>query len=271
MGLMAGLRGMGKGKDPGAVLSQTAPHRACGRNACSVLASDFAQDAKRLKQRHQGNGDAGRQQGAADEESEVSKPFSACTPTETPSGEHLVRPLGEDQRRDVAVVFRCVLGTADPADHIPDPGFQRFVLGVHHPGLHPFVVERSPSPALCTAQGFWRGRRPLPGLRGSRLTAPDRPSIGWGASIGVSLPAEPERWKPVGDCALVAMRTLQRMPAGPFRWCIWSGSSPISGSPSCEKPVASGPAGMICPIGPGYARSLIGTGPFHPDGCPCSA
>ena len=43
--------------------------------------------------------------------------------------EHVAEPLGEDQRQDVVLVFRRVLGAADRAGGFPDPGFEGFVFG----------------------------------------------------------------------------------------------------------------------------------------------
>lgn len=42
------------------------------------------------------------------------------------------KPLGEDQRQDEILVFRRVLGPADGARGIPDPGFEGLVLFFCH-------------------------------------------------------------------------------------------------------------------------------------------
>ena len=44
--------------------------------------------------------------------------------------EDVAQALGEDEREDVVLVFRRVLGAADGAGGIPDPGFERFVFTV---------------------------------------------------------------------------------------------------------------------------------------------
>jgi hypothetical protein len=40
--------------------------------------------------------------------------------------EDVAEALGEDEGEDVVLVFRCVLGPADGAGGIPDPGFEGF-------------------------------------------------------------------------------------------------------------------------------------------------
>jgi len=40
--------------------------------------------------------------------------------------EDIAEPLGEDEREDVVLVFRCVLGSTDGASGVPDPRFEGF-------------------------------------------------------------------------------------------------------------------------------------------------
>ena len=49
--------------------------------------------------------------------------------------EHVTQTFRKNQRQDVVLVFRCILGAADRAGRIPDPGFQRFVLGLRRCAL----------------------------------------------------------------------------------------------------------------------------------------
>jgi hypothetical protein len=50
--------------------------------------------------------------------------------------EDIAETLGEDEREDVVLVFRCVLGSADGAGGVPDPGFEGFgFLGSGHGGI----------------------------------------------------------------------------------------------------------------------------------------
>ncbi len=45
--------------------------------------------------------------------------------------EDIAQALGEDERENELLVFGCVLGAADAAGGIPDPGFERFAIDVH--------------------------------------------------------------------------------------------------------------------------------------------
>ena len=63
--------------------------------------------------------------------------------------EHITQPLGEDQRQDVVLVFRRILGAADRAGRIPDPAFQRFVLWFRRLGLAVAVGSLTRSVAIA--------------------------------------------------------------------------------------------------------------------------
>ena len=58
--------------------------------------------------------------------------------------EHIAQALGEDQREDVVLVLGCVLGPADGAGGIPDPGLERFgvVIFRGHGVLLSFLHQR---------------------------------------------------------------------------------------------------------------------------------
>jgi hypothetical protein len=42
--------------------------------------------------------------------------------------EHIAEALREDEREDVVLLFRSILGPANRAGGIPDPGFEGFVF-----------------------------------------------------------------------------------------------------------------------------------------------
>jgi hypothetical protein len=47
------------------------------------------------------------------------------------AAEAIRQALSEDEREDDFLVFRSVLRAADAAGGVPDPGFERFAVGVH--------------------------------------------------------------------------------------------------------------------------------------------
>ena len=49
--------------------------------------------------------------------------------------EDVAEALGEDEREDVVLVLRRILGAADGAGGVPDPGFEGFVVTVFHSGF----------------------------------------------------------------------------------------------------------------------------------------
>ena len=62
--------------------------------------------------------------------------------------EDVAQPLGEDQRQDVVLVFGSILGAANGAGGVPDPGFEGFGVGVRRRHGGPFSTRREHSEGL---------------------------------------------------------------------------------------------------------------------------